>query len=126
MCCVGASCSGVDREVGVGLVKLAREKLLELEFLDFCGEGTKLLGDLHGGLELGSSVDFLKGHLLEDLQIAHALLQLGKGAELRLDGGDALHVLLGRFPVIPEAGLGHPRLDAREFLGKCGRVKETS
>jgi hypothetical protein len=123
---LGATCSGIDREVGVGLVKLAREELLELEFLDLGGKGPEFLGNLVGGLELGSGVAFLKGHLFEDLQIADALLQLGKGAELRLDGGDTLHVLLCRFPAIPESGLGHPGLDARQFLGKCGRVKETS
>ena len=71
---LGASRTGIDREVGVGLVEFPREKLFEFEFLDLSGECVKLLRNLTRGLSLGSSIALLECHFLQDLEIPDALL----------------------------------------------------
>ena len=124
--CFGAAGAGMNCKVGGIAVELAAEQAGDLEGIECFFEIVTFFDHFLLGLAAGVTGGLLRGHFVEDGEVADAGLEAAERFDQSAQTRNFGHVRLGLVLVVPEPGFGHAAFNGCQFGGELVVVKETS
>ena len=111
---------GVDRHKRRIAVKFAAQKLLQFELRDVRLHSIKVPAYLRHRRRPDGGILLLRREFVHHRQILRAGLDVAERRDLRPERGDAFHLGLRLFLVVPKIRRGHARLDFLQLFNEVG------